>query len=153
LIGCFPVVTSLDIPLTAYPTLSQAAKLLAVSPSTLSRRSDVVREAMGSRDKRVPAAEVLRLAAIYRKRSINEVALDLVEYARERASAYVPNIEREVERFFALLPPASVTEPDFLADAKAALPEAVYREVEHAYRASGSRPASVVVVEEGPTER
>jgi DNA-binding Lrp family transcriptional regulator len=145
--------TSLDIPLTAYPTLSQAAKLLGVSPSTLSRRSDVVPEAMGARDKRLPATEVLRLAAIYRKRSINEVALDLIEYAREHASAYVPEIEREVERFFALLPPPSV-ERDFLADAKAVLPEAVYREVEHAYRASGSRPAaSVVAVEQGPTER
>jgi hypothetical protein len=139
--------TSLDIPLITYPTLSQAAKLLDVSPSTLSRRTDVAHETMGARDKRLPAAEVLRLAAIYRKRSINEVALDLIEYARERAPAYVPEIEQEVERFFELLAPPSVTERDFLADAKAALPEAVYREVERAYRATGSRPVSVVAVE------
>jgi hypothetical protein len=141
--------TSLEIPLIAYPTLSQAAKLLGVSPSTLSRRSDVLYEAMGARDKRLPATEVLRLAATYRKRSINEVAFDLIIYAREHAPTHVPEVEQEVERFFGLLAPPSVSERDFLADARAALPEDVYLEVERAYRASGSRPAPVVAVEPG----
>jgi hypothetical protein len=139
--------TILDIPLIAYPTLSRTAGFLGVSPSTISRRGDVAVELMGARDKRVTAAEVLRLAAIYRKRSINEVALDLVEYAREHAPAQASAVEEEVERFFDELPPPVLNARDFLADLKLAVPDAVYRQVERIYHASDTRPVSIVAVE------
>jgi hypothetical protein len=57
---------TLDIPLVAYPTLTEAAGLLGVSASTLSRRSDLEFERMGERDKRLPAGEVMRLAGVER---------------------------------------------------------------------------------------
>ena len=141
------MVTTLNIPLIAYPTLTQTAKLLGVSTSTLSRRNDVAVELMGARDKRVPAAEVLRLAAIYRKRSINEIAYDLIEYAREHAPAYASAVEEEVERFFEQLPPPVLSARDFLADLKLAVPDEVYRQLERVYHESGSWPTSIVAVD------
>lgn len=139
--------TTLATPLTAYPTLTEAAELLAVSASTLSRRKDLAFEAMGSRDKRVPAGEVLRLAAVYRKRSINEVAADLIGYAREHASSQVSAVEEDVECFFDQLEQPAPHGRDFLAEAKQALPRKLYREVERAYRAgAGHRPTSIVAI-------
>lgn len=143
--------TTLDIPLIAYPTLTEAATLLAVSASTLSRREDLAFEAMGARDKRVPAGEVLRLAAVYRKRSINEVAADLLDYARDHAPDRAEDVEEEVERFFEDRPPPVLEETAFLAAAKEALPPQLYKEVERVYRMSpGTRPASIVAVERRP---
>ena len=140
--------TTLDTPLIAYPTLSQAANLLGVSPSTLSRRQDVALESMGERDKRVPVAEVLRLAAIFRRRAINEVAADLIDYARERAPTQASSVEGDVEHFFEQLEAPTVRERDFLAEAKRALPRELYREVERAYRdGAGRRPTSIVAME------
>lgn len=49
-------------------------RLLGVSASTLSRRGDLQCERMGERDKRVSAGKVMRLAVVYRKRSLGEVA-------------------------------------------------------------------------------
>lgn len=137
--------TALGTPLTAYPTLTQAAALLGVSASTLSRREDLTWEQMGERDKRVPAAEVLRLASIYRKRSINEVAADLVNYTREHAEGCADQIEEEIERFFESLAAPSRPGDQFLAEAKRALPAALYTQVERVYREGrGRRPADIV---------
>lgn len=82
--------------LAPYPTMSQAAKMLGVAPSTLSRRPDVVTHARGDRDTVLLPAEVLRLGRIYRKRSINEVAADLVDHAAQHGE----RIEDEVDEFF-----------------------------------------------------
>jgi hypothetical protein len=88
---------TLNISLLAYPTLTEAARLLGVSASTLSRRNDVVCERMGERDKRVPAGEVLRLAVVYRKRSLGEVAADLIGRARERSPRDAEHVQEEIE--------------------------------------------------------
>jgi hypothetical protein len=91
----------LDTPLIAYPTLTEAARLLAVSASTLSRRDDLRAERMGERDRRVPADEVMRLAALYRRRSLNEVAADVVDYAAQHAPKQATAVEGQIEAFFA----------------------------------------------------
>jgi hypothetical protein len=139
------MVQTLDISLLAYPTLTEAASLLGVSASTLSRRDDLVCERMGERDKRVPVDEVMRLAAVYRKRSLGEVALDLIGRARERAPQHVEHVQEEVERFFEQNERSVLSESKFLAEAERALPAELYEQVRRVYRSSdGVRPPALV---------
>jgi hypothetical protein len=134
-----------DISLLAYPTLTEAARLLGVSASTLSRRGDLVHERMGERDKRVSAGEVMRLAAVYRKRSLGEVAVDLIGGAQERSPAYVGHVQEEIERFFEDRSAFTQSESAFLAEAKRALPADLYQQVRAVYRTSkGDRPPALV---------
>ncbi len=128
---------TLDISLLAYPTLSEAARLLGVSASTLSRRDDLACERMGERDKRVAAAEVMRLAGVYRKRSLGEVATGLIARARERAPEHAEHVREEVERFFEQSEPAGLSAQEFLAEAERALPAELYEQVRLVYGASG----------------
>ena len=136
---------TLDISLLAYPTLTKAARLLGVSASTLSRRDDLVVERMGERDKRVPAGEVMRLAVVYRKRSLGEVAADLIARARERSSQHAEHVQEEVERFFEQREPPVLSDGSFLAEAERALPAELYEQVRRVYRASeGTRPPTLL---------
>jgi len=136
---------TLDISLLAYPTLTEAARLLGVSASTLSRRDDLQCERMGERDKRVSAGEVMRLAAVYRKRSLGEVAADLIARTRERAPEHAEHVREEVELFFEQSEPAGLSAGKFLAEAERALPADLYEQVRRVYRASGAaRPPALV---------
>lgn len=83
--------------LEGYPNIRQAATILRVSPSTLSRRGDLETYARGERDRVLPASEVLRLGVIYRRRSLNDVAFDLVMIASTERRG---TIEEEIETFF-----------------------------------------------------
>ena len=136
---------TLDIPLLAYPTLTESARLLSVSASTLSRRGDLECERMGERDKRISAREVMRLAAIYRKRSLGEVAADLVARAQQGSPAYAEHVEEEIERFFEDRSSSIPVESGFLEEAKRALPADLYEQVRQVYETSldGKRPALV----------
>lgn len=78
--------------------MSQAAGMLGINASTLSRRPDVAAETRGYRDLALRPAEVLRLGRIYRRRSINEVAADLV-YLAGLAGAE-SQVEDECDEFF-----------------------------------------------------
>lgn len=84
--------------LAPYPSMSQAAQILGVAPSTLSRRPDVSCETRGYRDLALRPAEVLRLGRVYRKRSINEVAADLVALAKLAGAE--SQVENECDEFF-----------------------------------------------------
>lgn len=135
---------TLDISLFAYPTLTEAARLLGVSASTLSRRADLVCERMGERDKRIPAGEVMRLAVVYRKRSLGEVAADLIGRAREGSPRDAEHVQEEIERFFEQSESPALPEGAFLTEAKRALPAELYEQVRLVYGASeGSSPALV----------
>lgn len=136
--------TAIDIPLGSYPTLTRAAQMLGVSGSTLSRRKDLQAERMGERDRRVPAAEVMRLAVIYRKRSLNEVASDLIDFAQQHAPAQAGVVEDELERFFAELGAPVISDEKFLTEAKRALPADLYAEVERIYQTGGQRSPALV---------
>lgn len=63
-----------------YVSLRAAAKLIGVSASTLSRRKDLLRVSAGQ-EERVPAAEVIRLAATYQRTPLSSVAGALVAHA------------------------------------------------------------------------
>jgi len=136
---------TLDISLLAYPTLTEAARLLGVSASTLSRRNDLVVERMGERDKRIPAGEVMRLAVVYRKRSLGEVAADLIGHARESSPQHAEHVQEEIERFFEQKEPLVLSDGAFLAEAERALPADLYEQVRRVYQASeGTRPPALV---------
>jgi hypothetical protein len=89
---------------------------------------------MGERDKRVPVGEVMRLAAVYRKRSLGEVAADLIGRARESSPQHAEHVQEEVERFFEQSMPS---ESEFLVEAERALPADLYEQVRRVYQASG----------------
>lgn len=136
--------TVVDIPLVTYPTLTEAAGMLGVSGSTLSRRVDLRAERMGERDRRIPAAEVMRLAVVYRKRALNEVAADLIDYAHEHAPAHTGEVDEQVQRFFGVRGAPAVSGDAFLAEAKRTLPAELYAEVVRVYRSGGKRPPALV---------
>jgi len=86
--------------LQAHPNIRAAAEILGVSASTLSRRDDLASERRGERDVVLAPAEVLRLAAIYRNRSLNDVAQDLLEHAGSAGADEQRRVEAELEDFF-----------------------------------------------------
>ncbi|HEV3164865.1 MAG TPA: hypothetical protein VGZ22_12620 [Isosphaeraceae bacterium] len=108
----------------AYPTLSAAAGMVGVAPSTLSRIRDLAVVEIGSHEKRVPPGELLRLGEHYKKVSLNGTAAELLEYARREAPEHEGAIERQIETYFAARsqPAAPMSVADFIALAKAKLP-------------------------------
>jgi hypothetical protein len=129
-----------------HPNLTATAEMLGVSASTISRRSDLQVELRGERDRVLAPAEVLRLAGVYRRRSLNEVALDLLEHARTLDPSQLSDVEAEIEQFFAdRSGEAARDHADFLEAAERLLPADLYAEVERTMAAgSGRRPADIV---------
>jgi hypothetical protein len=120
-----------DLPVEAYPSLSVAAKLIGVSPSTLSRRADVVRVSAANQE-RIPAGEVVRLAAIYRRARVSRVAAALVERAAGAGAEAQELVGAEVDRAMEQVPVLS-TNPGvaaFIAEARRRLPEGLAAQVE-----------------------
>lgn len=118
--------------LEAYPNIRAAADLIGVSASTVSRRGDLLALHRGERDRVLPAAEVMRLTEIYRKRSLNDVAQDLIDHARKASPSEVARVEEEVEAFFEGLTISDDRRIEFLTLARRLLPASLYREVEAA---------------------
>jgi hypothetical protein len=129
----------------AYPSLRSAASLVGITPGALSRRKDVERISAG-REERIPAAEVVRLAGTYRRRSPSRVAAELVE----RAIAIDPELEdaigREVDATLERLPDAGgdVSLAGFLSEAHRLLPPALAAQVEEALHDDGIHGDSAV---------
>lgn len=116
--------------LHAYPNLTAAAEMIGISPSTLSRRQDLVAEPRGDRDRVLRPQEVLRLAAVYRQRSLNDVAQDLVDHARTASPDEATRVEEEVETFFEGRSISDDHRAEFLDLARRLLPASLYAEVE-----------------------
>jgi hypothetical protein len=138
--------TSIDraASLRAYPTVSAAARMIGVAPSTLTRRDDCRPLSRGARDQVLPPVEVMRLAVEYRKRSLNEVAAALVSLATAEGDAERARVEAEIDGFFA---PGSSEQStsEFLAQAKRRLPSALYLDVERAVSTGqGRRPDAII---------
>jgi hypothetical protein len=124
-----------DLPVEAYPSLRAAAKLIGVSPSTLSRRPDVVRVSAANQE-RIPAGEVVRLAAIYRRRRVSRVAAQLVERAASADTEAQGLVGAEVDRAMEQVPVSSPS-PDigaFIIEARRRLPEELAAQVEATLR-------------------
>jgi hypothetical protein len=115
----------------AYPTLTGAAEMVGVAPPTLSRLSDLVYIRAGGRDHRIPAAEVLRLARHFQRRSIDEVAFDLVAYCEAHApnltEAVAAEVDEAVATFYQTASKPSMEA--FLRDARRFLPSGLFIQV------------------------
>jgi hypothetical protein len=121
-----------------------AAKLIGVTPGALSRRNDVERISAG-REQRIPAAEVVRLAGVYRRRSPSRVAAELVEHALSVDSALEIPISHEVDGALEQVP---VAQPGtditvFLETAHRLLPETLAQQVEAAVQSQARGESAV----------
>ncbi|MGA3129130.1 MAG: hypothetical protein ABSB36_10260 [Candidatus Dormibacteria bacterium] len=116
----------------AWPSLSRAARALGVDKSTLSRRDDLHGERVGQQEIRLSPATVMRLAREYRRRVVDEVAFDLVEYAREQAQDQTEAVEAEIDAYLAGHPSTPPDVAQLLELARRHLPADLYRQVERA---------------------
>jgi hypothetical protein len=138
----------------AYPTLTEAAAMVGVKPPTLSRLPDLKYIPAGGRDHRIPAAEVLRLAEHFGRRSIDEVGFDLVAYchaqAPEMEEAVTAEVDNTVAAFYRAAPAPSIEA--FLRDARRFLPSELFSEVAQTVLAEGVKELSETAVHV-PTKR
>ncbi len=131
--------------LQAHPNITTAARIVGVSPATISRRDDLISERRGERDVVLAPAEVLRLALVYRKRSLNEVAEALIALAGEHGPNAARRVEDEIEQFVETHQEPSIDNDEFLATAKRLLPASLYASVEHTLNiGQGERPRAIV---------
>lgn len=130
--------------LQAYPNLSTAARILGISASTLSRRDDTAVESRGERDRVLAPKEVLRLAAIFRRRSLNDVAQGLLDHARGSAPEEAARIEEEIEQFFESRTIKDSQRVEFLELAQRLLPPVLAQQVEAVLREPGDDLPDVV---------
>jgi len=124
----------------AYPSSRGAARMIGISASTLGRRKDLERLPAGQ-EARLSPTNVIRLTALYRRRSTSLVAGELVTHAARMG----PDVERavlaEVEaalEHYAPRRPAPSDAESFLADARRLLPAALARQVERVMRRGDS---------------
>jgi hypothetical protein len=119
-----------------YPSLREAAELIGVSASTLSRRDDLVRVPAG-REQRIPAAEVLRLVDVYKNVPVGRVAALLVERGQRHDPEVRRALEDEVDQALEGIPPTFSIDSDlqsFLRDAERHLPRNLAAQVKAAVR-------------------
>jgi len=125
--------------LCAYPNIRAAAKMLDVAASTLSRRNDLVSEARGERDQVLPPSEVMRLAGIYRKRSLNDVAQDLINLAAESSPEEAARVEGEINSYFETQTISLPERERFIESARRLLPPELFERVEEALSKQGEK--------------
>ena len=121
----------------AYPTLTEAALMIGVSPSTLSRRKRLKNEQSGGRDRRLRPRVVLGEAAHFGRRSLSLVGESLVTYARDNVPEAEPAIRDEVSTFLGRNAGAPTIEVEFdvdidqfLEDARRLLPSELVAAIE-----------------------
>lgn len=120
------------LPVLAYPSQREAAAMLDVSESTLSR-SEAPAITVGSRGRRYRPSAILAEAAKHKRRSLNEVAAELIRYANEREPERAVEVRREVEEFFEERQRPPVDAERFLKEARQTLPPRLYAQVKRAY--------------------
>ena len=120
----------------AYPTQREAAAFLGISESTLSR-SHLTGIRAGGRGLRYRPADVLGEAMKHKRRSLNEIAADLLAYARENAPSRADEVRAEIETFFERRPRPVLDSERFLAEAERTLPRRLYEQVKQAYEYDG----------------
>lgn len=129
----------------AWPNLTEAARMIGISPATLSRDPDVNPVEAGRREKRFSPIEVLGRAALYKRRSLNEVAQELLDHAREQRPQLASAVESDIEEFFEQRPAQPTNKPAFFADLARVLPPALFEEVRTMYEAAeGHQPGEVI---------
>jgi hypothetical protein len=119
----------------ARPTFTEAATLLGLDPSGVSRavkRLGIEPMLWGNREKHLAVADVLQIAIHSHRFAVEEVGGALLDWAEREHPDQADAIQAEIEAFFASLPEPEATPPDqFIAELRAALPpEAAERAIE-----------------------
>jgi hypothetical protein len=119
---------------SGWPSLRRAAEMIGVDVSSLSR-TDLPVERWG-REKRLAPSVVLSRAAYYNRRPADEVAAELVQCALDQSSPEVVElVELEIDAALqSLRATAPEVGPDWLEEARRALPPDLYEEVEATVR-------------------
>lgn len=128
----------------AYPNLTEAAEILGISTSTLSRRGlEGIRQ--GSKEQRLRPDEVLSEAEHHNRRPIPLVASALVRYAFEHAPESAEAVEIEVDRILVARKVSPTMDREtFLTEARRSLPRRLYAQVAGYYRTGEtSRPPAM----------
>jgi hypothetical protein len=127
----------------ALPTLSQAAGFIGLDTGGMSRAVralGIEPQRWGRRDKHLRPAEILQVACVAQRASLEEVARAMLEWTEAGHPEAVTDTTAEIDAFFAQLPEPSATPSEqFLTELRAALPERWARKAEQIWRAHASR--------------
>jgi len=123
-------------PVRAWPNMTEAAEMIGVHVSTLSRDPQVQTVSAGARDKRLAPTEVLRLTEFHKRRSLNDVAQALISHAATRDPSVAAEVETEVERYFSDRNESTSGKDALFADLQRVLPRPLYEKVKAMYFAT-----------------
>jgi hypothetical protein len=119
----------------ALPTFAEAASLIGLDPSGVSRlvkKLGIEPLPWGNREKHLAVADVLRIAIHANRLALEEVGGELFEWAQQEHPDQAGEIRAEIDAFLASLPEPEPTPRDqFIAELRAGLPpEAAERAIE-----------------------
>jgi hypothetical protein len=121
------------------PSLSQAAKFIGLDTGGMSRTVralGIQTLPWGRRDKHLQIGQVLQIARVAQRASLEEVAGSILEWTEREHPEEIERTEAEIDAFFAELPPLMGTPAeDFLAQLRAALPQRWASKAEQIWRA------------------
>lgn len=121
------------------PTLSQAAEFIGLDTGGMSRTVrtlGVEPQRWGRRDKHLEVAQVLQIARVAQRASLEEVAGSILEWTEQNHPDALKQTTAEIDAFFAELPPPTATPADeFIAELCAALPPRWADKAEQIWRA------------------
>ena len=121
------------------PTLSQAAGFIGLDTggmSRLVRALHIEPLKWGRRDKHLEVAQVLQIARVAQRASLEEVAGSILEWAEQNHPDALKQTTAEIDTFFAELPqPTPAPADEFVAELYAALPPDWARKAEEIWRA------------------
>jgi hypothetical protein len=108
------------------PTLSQAAGFIGLDTggmSRLVRALDIEPQRWGRRDKHLEIAQVLQIARVAQRASLEEVAGSILEWTEQNHPDALKRTTAGIDAFVAEHPPPAATPADeFVAELRAALP-------------------------------
>lgn len=120
------------------PTFSEAAELIGLDPSGITRAVDrlgIEPEMWGAREKHLRVADVLRIAGDAQRASLEEVAGALLDRAEQSHPALIDHVRSEIDRFLSELPEPSPGDQDaFVAELRSELPKRWAERAEAIYR-------------------
>ena len=102
--------------------------------SRIVRSLGIEPQAWGRRDKHLEVAQVLQIARVAQRASLEEVAGSIIEWTEKNHPEALEQTTTEIDRFFAQLPQPTATD-QFLAELHAALPERWACKAEQIWRA------------------
>ncbi|MHB1467780.1 MAG: hypothetical protein ACYCSI_16105 [Solirubrobacteraceae bacterium] len=91
----------------------------------------------GRRDKHLQVGQVLEVARVAQRASLEEVAGSILEWTERNHPEAVEQTRAEIDAFFAALPPATTSADEFLTELRAALPPRWASKAEKIWRAYG----------------